>query len=105
MAETFYIKQNDTSPILVQTLTNAAGTAVDVTGGTVNIHVNDRRGVNVVDAAATINVAASGIVQYQFAALSAGVYEFEFEVTFADSSVQTFPNVGFDLLIVDRDLA
>ena len=105
MAETFYIKANNTSPKIVQTLTDAAGVGVDITGGSVNIHVNDRRGNNIIDAAATIVTAASGIVSYDFAGLANGVYEFEFEATYADTSTETFPNAGFDILLVDRTLA
>lgn len=105
MAETFYIKRNDTAPILTQTLTDAAGEAIDLTGATVNFHVNNRRGVNVIDAGMTILNATAGIVTYTFGVIAAGNYEFEVEATMADTSVETFPNAGFDILIVERDLA
>lgn len=100
MANTFYIKRNDTSPKLTQTLSDAAGDAVVLTGASVNLHVFTRRNVSVINAAMTITV-----VQYTFTAMNAGNYNYEIEVTYADTSVETFPNVGFDLLVVERDLA
>ena len=105
MPETFYIKDSNTSPTITQTLKDAAGVGVVLSGASVRIHVNNRRGTNVVDAAATIVTAASGIVSYTFAALDNGAYEYEFEVTYADSTIETFPNTLYDILLVDRKLA
>ena len=36
---------------------------------------------------------------------SVGTYEGEFEVTFADSTIETFPNSGFFSITVTDDLA
>ena len=105
MSDTFYMKRGDTSPGLVKTLLNPDGTAVDLTGAAINIHVFDRNGNSVIDASATIDDAAAGIVSYIFGAIAAANYNYEFEVTYSDSSIETFPNSGFDLLVVERDLA
>ena len=105
MADTFYLKRGDTSPTLQQTLLNAAGDAVDITGAAVTIHVTDRYGTNVIDAAASISDASVGVVQYELGAIPQGNYEFEFEVVYANSKIETFPNAGFDILVVERDLA
>ncbi len=106
MANTFYIKDNDTSPTLQQTLQDADGDAVNLTGATVTIHISNRQEVIQIDAAATIVTAASGIVSYTFdGTLGAGNYYYEFEVVASDASIETFPNSGKDLIIVERDLA
>ncbi len=105
---TFSIKRNDTSPSLLTTLTDAAGTAVDLTGATVRFHMNDLAGTNVVDAAVTVVTAASGIVRYDWDAAdtaAAGLHRAEFEVTYSDSTVETFPNDGFLMVNVLEDLA
>ena len=96
---TFYVKQNDTSPAMQATLQDADGNAVDLTGATVRFHMRAIGGTTVVvDAAATVVTAASGIVKYEWDAADTdtiGSYQAEFEVTYADSSVETFPNDGY----------
>lgn len=93
---TFYIKQNDTSPAWQVTLKDAAGNAVDVTGATVVFSMEDAFGTaKINEAAATIVTAASGVVSYSWSAGdtdTAGDFFGEFEVTYADSTVETFPN-------------
>lgn len=103
---TFYLKANNSSPILVQNLLDAAGTPINLTSATVRIHVNTQYNVNVVDAAASVDNVASGTVSYTFdGTITDGNYFYEFEVTYADSSVETFPNSGYNVLVVDRTLA
>ena len=96
---TFYIKQNDTSPIMQATLQDADGNAVDLTGSSVRFHMRPLGGTTVtVDAAASIVTALSGIVRYVWDAADTaiiGSYQAEFEVTYADASVETFPNNGY----------
>ena len=53
---TFYIKQNDTSPIMQATLQDADGNAVDLTGSSVRFHMRPLGGTTItVDAAASIS--------------------------------------------------
>lgn len=96
---TFYVKQNDTSPAMLATLQDADGNAVNVTGATVRFHMRAVGSTTVVvDEAATIVTAADGIVRYDWQAADTdtiGSYQAEFEVTYADSSVETFPNDGY----------
>lgn len=103
MPETFYIKAGNTSPTIQQTLKGADGVGVVLTGAAVTITVLDRRGVAVVDeAAATIVTEASGVVSYTFAALLDGVYTYSFNVVYADTTNETFPNTLYDIILVDR---
>ena len=96
---TFYIKQNDTSPSMLATLQDANGNAIDLTSASVRFHMRAVGGNQVVvDEAATLVTAASGIVRYDWSAADTdtiGSYQAEFEVTYADASIETFPNDGY----------
>jgi hypothetical protein len=96
---TFYVKQNDTSPAMLATLQDADGNAVNVTGATVRFHMRAVGSTQVVvDEAATIVTALDGLVRYDWQAADTdtiGSYQAEFEVTYADASVETFPNDGY----------
>jgi len=96
---TFYIKQNDTSPIMQATLQDADGNAVDLTGSSVRFHMRPLGSTTItVDEAASIITPLSGIVRYVWDAADTatiGSYQAEFEVTYADASVETFPNNGY----------
>ena len=67
------------------------------------------RGTAGVDGAAVvIGDGSAGKVRYNWSAsdtASVGTYEGEFEVTFADSTIETFPNSGFFSITVTDDLA
>jgi hypothetical protein len=105
---TFFIKRNDTSPIFRAILKDGDGVVVDVTGATVRFHMVDQARVLKVDAAAVINAGSSGDVQYEWIAAdtdTAGFFDAEFEVTFATSRVETFPNNSFQRVHIYEDLA
>ena len=96
---TFYIKQNDTVPSIRAELQNGNGDAVDLIDATVQFHMR-AIGANqtTVDAAAVVVSAASGIVQYNWIAADTdtiGSYQAEFEVTYPDGTIETFPNNGY----------
>ena len=60
-----------------------------------------------VDAAATVLVAADGTVEYRWAVGDTdtpGKYRAEWEVIWSDGTPETFPTVGFDIVIVYGDL-
>jgi predicted dehydrogenase len=108
MADTFYIKRNDTAPAFRATLQDADAASVDVTGATVRFHMRNEAGVAVVDAAAVIITAASGIVEYRWAAAdtaTSGVYKAEFEVTYSTGYIETFPNSGYHKVKIIDDIA
>lgn len=102
----FFIKQNDTSPAIRTTLYDGNNLPQDITGNNgVRFHMRAVGGAVVIDEAATVVDAGGGVVGYTFDAsetATVGLYEAEFEVTYADNSVETFPNVGYiDITIVD----
>jgi len=106
---TFYIKQNDTSPAMLATLQDANGDAVDITAASVRFHLRPISSQTVtVDGAATIVTALDGLVRYDWQAAdtsTVGSYQAEFEVTYADSTVETFPNDGYIRVEIISDIA
>lgn len=106
---TFYVKQNDTSPSMLATLQDASGNAVDVTAATIRFHLRPISSNTVkVDEAATIVTADEGIVRYDWQAADTdtiGSYQAEFEVTYADATIETFPNDGYIRVEIISDIA
>jgi len=106
---TFYIKQNDTRPILAATLIDGDGSAVNLDGATVAFKMRKvSTTVSVVDASATIADATNGEVTYTWSAsdtATVGEYEGEFQVTYADSGIQTFPNSNYIEIEITDDIA
>ena len=87
------ITQGDTLPALEYTIEDEDGT-VDLTGATVEIHLRPVDDTTTTTLTATISDAASGEIEYEWAAEdtdTAGLYVAEFEVTFDDGSVRTYP--------------
>lgn len=105
----FTIKQNDTSPGIRTTLFDGDGLAQDITGNLgVRFHMRNAEGTVVIDEAATVINAAGGVVGYTFTALetaTAGTYEVEFEVTYSDGAIETFPNSGNSQITIVDDIA
>lgn len=126
----FYLKQNDTRPILEVTLTNPDGTAFDLTGTgvvvTLIVELNDG---SVFSRAMTVyGTPTTGVVRYQWEATdwdtgnTAGYlvlgtamgdsevnsrrykHQMEYEVQTNDGYVETFPNDGYDTLIITEEL-
>lgn len=103
------VKAGDTAPVVRATLLDALGAAVDLTGATVRFVMatsTTPRTVKV-DAAATVVNAAGGVVEYAWAALdtnTVGAYVAEFEVTYANTKVQTFPTTGYVDVTISDDL-
>ena len=99
----FYMGEGDTKADLQVTLLDGADAAVDVSGSTVVFTMlNTRTRRRIVDRqSVTLVTAASGIVKYPWSAGDTdepGEYLGEFEVTFSDSSIQTYPNNRADRL-------
>lgn len=66
------------------------------------------KGTEKVNAVATIVDASNGIVKYDFTASdtdTTGWYWAEFEVTFSDASIETFPNSGYFSIKITPNLA
>lgn len=103
----FSIKQNDTSPSLQATLKDAAQSPVVLSGATVMFHMKSIDGTVKVDQPMTITDADGGVVRYDWQAVdtdTVGTYYVEFEVTYADASIETFPNNGNRVVSVVREL-
>lgn len=104
----FYLKQNDTAPSIRATLKDGSGSAIDLTGASVRFHMKDLAGTVKIDTDATvISPATSGIVQYNWTGSdtdTAGTYYAEFEVTYSDSTVESFPNDGNIGILITKAL-
>lgn len=108
----FTIRRGDTLPVLTATLSATGGSALDLTGATVEMHLS-RAGVTHDRACAIASNPATGVVTYSFAAadwtgasaLVAGTYRIEFEITFTGGAVLTVPTTGHYELVVEEDLA
>lgn len=97
MSLDFYIKQNDSSPVIRATLRGAGNTTLNLSAATVNFRMQKSSGDNVVQGSAEIFDPAEGTVQYIWQSGDtsvSGTYLAEFEVTYADGKVETFPNLG-----------
>ena len=106
---TFYIKRNDTSPAMLASLQDANGDAVDITAASVRFHLRPISSQIVkVDADAVIVTAAQGEVRYNWQAADTdtiGSYQAEFEVTYSDGTIETFPNDGYIRVEIISDIA
>lgn len=91
----FTIKQNDTSPSIGASLKGSDLLPIDLSGATVKIHINSLGGVVKVNQTMTIISPETGVVQYDWQSGdtdTVGTYYVEFQVTYVDNSVETFPN-------------
>lgn len=106
MAATFNLKQHDTSPALIYRLKPA----VSLSGASIVFNMRRRGGSAVISrAAASIEGNPSaGTVRYNWEpsdTASVGLFEAEFEVTYTDGTVETFPNSGFITVQIAGDIA
>lgn len=103
----FSIKQNDTSPSLQVSLKDASLQPILLTSANVRFHMKSVDGTLKIDAPMTITSAVTGTCRYDWQAGdtdTVGTYYVEFEVTYADASVETFPNNGSKTVKVVREL-
>lgn len=93
---TFQLKQGDTAPAIASTLTAADGSVVNLTTATIRFHMADSVGTIVVDQPAIlVGLGTLGTVSHLWAAsevATAGTFSGEWEVTFSDGTIETFPN-------------
>jgi hypothetical protein len=106
----FFIKTSDTAPSIAATLTDYAGTAVSLSGATVHVILRPFDGETSLYAEANnddTGGATVGHVSYDWETEdldTAGPYYGEWQVTFADASVETFPNDGYFTVAIIDDL-
>lgn len=91
-------KQGDTLPALIVTLMGADGVAQNLPAGTVvKFSMRSSDGVVRANKQACEIVALAGRVKYNWQAgnlAAAGIADCEYEATFTDGTVLTFPTVG-----------
>ena len=107
MDASFTMKQGDTLPAMIGTLSDAVG-VVDLTlASSVFLHVvHASTGVVVVNAACTVVNAVGGKVSYAWQSADtavAGDFEFEFLVTWSNGAMQRFPNTTTNLRLRIED--
>jgi uncharacterized protein YfaS (alpha-2-macroglobulin family) len=103
----FNIKQNDTSPSLQATLKDSALAPINLAGATVKLHMKSLDGTIKVDTSMTIVEELNGIIKYDWQTGdtdTVGTYNVEFQVTYSDASIETFPNNGNKVISVVREL-
>ena len=107
MSATVTLKRGDTRTAIRATLKTPAGTSVNLTGATVKFIMVSLRGVVKINRAADLEDAAAGKVWVVFEASEtnvAGTYNAEFEATFGDGRIETYPNSGYLSVAIKPDL-
>ena len=103
----FSIKQNDTSPALQATLKDAALQPVNLTAASVQFHMKSVDGTIKVSAPMLITNDIGGVIQYDWQTGdtdTVGTYYVEFQTTYYDGSIETFPNNGNVVVNVVKEL-
>lgn len=104
----FKIKQNDTSPGIRAILKDSDNNPINLTGASLRfLMAKYDSGDLKVNSSATIVTAEEGIVKYDWAAEDtedSGMFKAEFEVTYTDSTIETFPNDGYLTVEIDPEL-
>lgn len=92
----YSIKQNDTSPSLGVQLLDGSKQVIDLTGASAKFLMKIAGSTTIaVDAAAVITNASEGRVEYEWSVgdtATAANYQGEFQITFINGTVETFPN-------------
>ena len=110
MAATFYIKQNDTAPSIQAVLTDSNGKARSMANASqVRLHMSTEGGTNVIsNGIGSVVNATKGIVAYEWNAgdtATAGIHDAEFQITYVNGQVETFPNNSYIKVVVKEELA
>ena len=108
--ETFYIKEGDTASFITRDLKDAFGAPVNVTGATVvfSMRVKPAGTLKVTRQPCVIVTAGTGRVRYEWIADdtdTADEYEGEFQVSYANGKIQTFPNDGHIPIVITDDIS
>ena len=105
MHNTFVIKRGDTSPSLRYLLPSD----VSLAGAQVRFQMRRIDSDTVLDTPADIeSIFEPAVVAHLWAAGQTdapGRYQAEFEITYTDGAIETFPNSGFITVIITEDVA
>lgn len=112
MPNSIQFKRGDTAAVIRATLysDDASTTPLDLTGASVKFImalIAAEPGTPVVNGACTIIDAVNGRVGYDWMSTDvavAGVYMAEFQVTYSDGKIQTFPRVEYLAITITEDL-
>jgi hypothetical protein len=106
---TLSMKRHDTRTAPKATLRSPSGSPVDLTGASVKfIMAKHSKGTVLVNRDADVLDAMNGKVCFVFLpeeTITLGMMKAEFEVTYPDGSVETFPNQGYIMINFESDLA
>jgi len=105
MSNVFYIKRGDTSPKMVYTLDPPV--ALGGASAVFNMRPVTNSGADAIDRAPANIEDVAGVLSFEFTSAhtaATGVFWGEFEVTYADAAVETFPNIGYIVVKVVADL-
>lgn len=112
----FEIKTGDSASHVFATLEDANGDAVDIQGSSILFKMGPLSGGTLTVAGAAVNAqngagtvdGSTGNVEYRWggtaAIPTADWYRAEWEVTYSNGSVQSFPNAGYMTIAVTGDL-
>lgn len=108
MVSIFPIKRNDTSPSIQVILLDSGDNPIDLTGSTVKFHMKVSFGAEPkISSEAEIVSPTEGLVQYNWKTGdtdTTGTFLAEWEVTFPNGDIQTFPNDGYIYIKITKDL-
>lgn len=108
--ETHYLKQNDVGGVIERTLRDGFGVPANLTGATMvfSMRVKPAGTVKISAVAASLVDAVVGLVRYTFTAANtdtADEFEGEFQATYSNGDVQTYPEDGYIPIVVTDDIA
>ncbi|NOU98473.1 BppU family phage baseplate upper protein [Paenibacillus planticolens] len=101
------IKRHDTRTAIKATLKMPSGNAVDLTGATVKFTMT-KYGRALANREADVLDAVNGTVAFIFLpeeVTETGTMKAEFEVTYPDGAIETFPNSGYIAITIEADLS
>jgi hypothetical protein len=103
-----FAKQNDFGTTVSRVLTDADGNPVDLSSATVKFRMQPITGGAVkVDADATVLAGTGGTVTYTWGTANLdtpGVFLAEWQATYVGGTILTFPNGGYDRVLVTPDI-
>ena len=108
MAQEFFIKRNDFSPTIRVSLKDALGAYVNLNAATVVFKMQSLFGGAIISRDAVIFDTSEAVVEYVWQGTdtaTSGSFRVEFEVTYADGKVETFPNSSFIRVQITDDIS
>ena len=107
---TFNIKQNDTSPNLEVFLRDDKNRPINITGAAVVFHMRNRSDNSVTINGGSVTIVSGPLAQVRYVwsasnTSTTGNFDGEFQVTFSDGTIETFPNDDYIRIVITDDVA